>query len=102
MASSPTMRSCPSFKFAARFIVSRHTFGAINGSKPSITRTRQRAAKKSMVVERAVRGFHRARFKKSYFAFAPFFKNLKKSALGSSTITSLLFLNVALYASRLR
>ena len=50
MESSPTMRSCPSFKFAARFIVSRHTFGAINGSKPSITRTKQRAAKKSTFV----------------------------------------------------
>ena len=90
------MRNWPSLNWATFIIVSRQTFGAMNGSKPSITSTRQSAPKISNSGLADVQG------NGHHLALPLFFKNLKKSALGSSTMTSDLFLNVALYASKLR
>ena len=95
MESNPTMRNCPSLNCATFIIVSRHTLGAMNGSKPSITSTRQSAPKISNSGLADVQGIV------NHLPLPLFFKNLKKSALGSSTMTSDLLLNVPLYASRL-
>ena len=96
MESSPIMRNCPSLNCATFIIVSRQTLGAMNGSKPSITSTRQSAAK---ISNSGLADDHRSGH---YLPLPLFFRNLKKSALGSSTMTSDLFLNVPLYASKLR
>lgn len=90
MQMSPTMRSWPSLNCATLVTVSRHAFGARNGISPSTTSTKQSAASMSM----------KRSSTRDYLPRPPLcFKNLKKSALGSSTMTSLLFLNDCLYAS---
>ncbi len=93
---SPTMRSWPSLNRATFIIVSRHTLGARKGSRPSMTSTRQSAPKISNS------GFADVQWGGHHLPLPLFFRNLKKSALGSSTMTSDLLLNVALYASKLR
>gem|GEM_PF-5342665 len=90
------MRNWPSLNWATFSIVSRQTFGAMKGSSPSMTSTRHNAAKISNS------GFADAQCLGHHLPLPLFFRNLKKSALGSSTMTSDLLLNVDLYASRLR
>ena len=70
-------------------IVSRHSLGATKGITPSQTSMRANAASKSSPTE-------------DYLPLLGFFRYLKKSELGSSSMTSPLLLKLWRYASMLR
>jgi len=88
----PMKRICPSVISVSRRKVSRHSVGTRNGSTPSMTSISAKAVRR--VLPTAADYFVPA-------ALPPDFRYLKNSELGSTTITSF-FLNVLLYASRLR
>ena len=96
MDPSPMKRIWPSDISVTRRKVSRHRPGATNGNMPSITSIRAKAVSSVLItVGPQVQPLR-------YFCGLLFLRYLKNSELGSSTSTSLLFLKLCLYASRLR
>jgi hypothetical protein len=93
MEKSPINLNWPSDISVMRRKVSRHTPGAQNGMTPSMI---------SMSASPVSRYLPTRRPAPRYFDGLLFLKYLKNSEFGSSTSTSLLVLNVLVYASRLR
>ncbi len=84
MDARPAKRICPSFISVSDLKVSRHSLGARNGRMPSITSMSAKPANSTSVTAR-----------QPYFPRPGFFRYLKNSELGSSTITSLLLRSAA-------
>ena len=102
----PMKRSCPSERSVSRLNASRQARGATSGRNPSSTSTSAHAARNvsgTAVLLRNPTDRYFARARGAPLAPPPdCFRYWKNSELGSSTMMSLLFRNVALYVSRLR
>jgi hypothetical protein len=85
----PINRNCPSDISVTRRKVSRHNAGATKGKTPSMTSINAKAVSNELATARA-----RLRKPAAYFCGLLFLKYLKNSELGSSTMTSLLFLKL--------
>lgn len=100
MLSSPKNLIWPSFSWTICRNIRRQPDGEMNGIRPSMTSTSAQASQKVSLSTRAVQNY----FFAGLSAPAPLpRKALKKSDDdGSTTMTSLFLLKLALYASRLR
>jgi len=97
---SPMKRSCPSVSSVSRRNAWRQVSGASSGNSPSSTSSSPHAARKLSATLFVLAYLAPARG--AGLPAPDCLKYWKNSEFGSSTITSLLLRNVALYVSRLR
>lgn len=102
MLLNPRKRICPSLIFIARSNTRRHEGGLMNGSRPSTTSiSAQAPSSASQISTKAGAAYFLAGPAAAAPLEAPRIA-LKKSLLGSTTITSDLLRKLERYASRLR
>lgn len=102
MLESPRNRSCPSVSCIARWNTRRHEAGLRNGNNPSTTNTSANAASSESQKSGEPKAGYFFGAAGAGAGWLPIRIALKKSLLGSSTITSALLRKLARNASSVR